>query len=162
RRDMGRAPPPVPAASSATGLSNTEMEDLVAFGEVLVGGEALGPAERRFLVEHIADRIRRTPEYLSLYQTTVSTLDRLAGQSFATLAVEDRIDLIARHGLARSPEVSDDAASDDADDDPQPAELREVRTVRQRVAPDLIRGYYASPAGWAVVGYETFPGRCGD
>ena len=34
--------------------------------------------------------------------------------------------------------------------------------VRTRVVPNLIAGYYASPAGWAVVGYDVFPGRCGD
>jgi hypothetical protein len=34
--------------------------------------------------------------------------------------------------------------------------------VRTRVIPDLIEGYWGSPAGWAAVGYEAFPGRCGD
>src|SRR2546422_7827598 len=28
--------------------------------------------------------------------------------------------------------------------------------------PIFLAGYYGSPAGWAVVGYATFPGRCGD
>jgi hypothetical protein len=30
------------------------------------------------------------------------------------------------------------------------------------VVRDLVGGYYNSPAGWAVVGYAHFPGRCGD
>ena len=37
-----------------------------------------------------------------------------------------------------------------------------MRIVRTRAVPDLIGGYYGSPAGWAVVGYQSFPGRCGD
>ncbi len=38
----------------------------------------------------------------------------------------------------------------------------EMRSLRTRAVPDLIGGYYASPAGWAAVGYDTFPGRCGE
>jgi len=37
-----------------------------------------------------------------------------------------------------------------------------MRAIRTRAVPDLIGGYYGSPAGWAVVGYTTFPGRCED
>jgi len=34
--------------------------------------------------------------------------------------------------------------------------------VREKAVPDLINGYWRSPAGWAAVGYGVFPGRCGD
>ena len=36
-----------------------------------------------------------------------------------------------------------------------------VLAIRSRVIPDLIEGYWSSPAGWAAVGYTTFPGLCG-
>ena len=157
RRVVARDAPPLRAVPGATSeLPSTEIDDLVAFGEVLVEGRVLGPVERQSLVEHIADRIRRDPEYLSLYGTTVRTLNRLAGRRFSSLEVDHRIELIAGHGLAGSTTAQVEEL------DPLPAEAREIRTVRRRVSPDLIREYYASAGGWAVVGYEAFPGRCGD
>jgi len=59
-------------------LSSTEMQDLLAFAEVLVEGRALTPAERAYLIEHIEDRTRRHPGHLSIYRTTLSALGRLA------------------------------------------------------------------------------------
>ena len=38
----------------------------------------------------------------------------------------------------------------------------ELQAVLTRAVKDLIGGYYSYPAGWATVGYDTFPGRCGD
>lgn len=148
---------PAPAVlepSSKTGtLSRAEMEDLVALAEVLVEGRTLAPAERGHLVEHIEDRTRRSPGHLSLYRTTVRTLERLAGRRVASLELRERIELVARHRLAAS------QVSPGEDLGPFPEEMR---TLRTRAVPDLIGGYYGSPAGWAVVGYATFPGRCGD
>jgi hypothetical protein len=137
--------------SESGALSTGEMESLAAFGEVLVEGRALPPAERRYLLEHIEDRTR-SPEYLSLYRGAASTLDRLAGRRFASLEVHERIDLIARYRLA-APVRPGENLGPFAD---------EIRTLQIRTTRDLIRGYYASPAGWAVVSYDSFPGRCGD
>jgi hypothetical protein len=39
---------------------------------------------------------------------------------------------------------------------------REELTVRALAVPELIAGYYRCAAGWAVVGYVAYPGRCGD
>lgn len=157
----GRSPasisPPLPAtlepASESGVLSSTEMEDLVAFGEVLVVGGTLGPAERRYLVEHFQDQTVRSPDYLPFYRTTVSTLEHLAGRRFASLDIRERLELVSRYRLAPS------RMSPGADPGPFPAEMRILRT---RVVPDLISGYYGSPAGWAIVDYQIFPGRCGD
>jgi hypothetical protein len=154
RRVADRAFPSVRAAPDATAeLSRTELEALIAFGEALVEGRTLSLAERRPLVEHIEDRTRHRPGALSLYRTAVSTLDRLAGRRLASLEVGERIQLIARHHLVRGPGSREEELG------PLPAE---IYSLRLRVVPDLIRGYYGSPAGWAVVGYQTFPGRCGD
>jgi hypothetical protein len=127
------------------------MEDLVTFGEVLVEGRTLPPPERRYVIEHIEDRTIRSPEYLSLYRTAATTLDRLAGQRFATLDISARIELVSRHRLSSPGGPGDDSAVVPAD----------MQALRMRVVPDLTRGYYGSPAGWAAVGYESFPGRCG-
>jgi hypothetical protein len=136
-------------ASKTGALSAAEIENLVAFGEVLVEGRSLEPNERRYLVEHIEDRASRSPDYLWLYRTAASTLNRLAGLRFTTLEVGERIDLIARHRLAAVMEPGEELPD-------------EMRALRMRAVPDLVRGYYGSPAGWAVVGYQAFPGRCGD
>ena len=153
RRVTSETSAPVEAAlepPAKTGpFSTGEIENLVAFGEVLVEGRALAPAERRHLVEHIEDGGTRSPDYLSLYRTAASTLDRVAGRRFASLEVRERIDLIARHRLAASPGPGEKLSD-------------EMRALRTRAVPDLIRGYYGSPAGWAAVGYDTFPGRCGE
>jgi hypothetical protein len=156
RTANGLSPGPFRVLDPAPGtgsLSTPEMEDLVAFGEVVVEGRTFAPAERRYLLEHIEDRTRRSPGDLARYRAAAKTLDRMAAKRFASLELRERLDLTARHGLAgwrRQPQ-----------DDPS-LSSPEIRTLRTRIVPDLIRGYYASPAGWAVVGYESFPGRCGD
>lgn len=141
-----------PTPESGT-LSKAEMDDLVAFAEVLVGDGTLPLVERGYLVEHIEDRMRRSPGYPSLYRTTVKTLERLAGRRFASLETRERLEVIARHRLAVSEIWPDENLGRFPD---------AIRALRKRAVPDLIGGYYASPAGWAVVGYEVFPGRCGD
>ena len=153
----GRAAGPFPTAldppSTPGTLSSVELEDLIAFAEVLVEGRTLTRAERGYVVEHIEDRIRRSPEYLSLYRTTARTLERLAGQRFASLEIRERIEFAARHRLTYQRVLAGEDLGPLAD---------EVRALRTRAVGDLVEGYYRSPAGWAVVGYATFPGRCGD
>ena len=122
----------------------------MAFAEVLVEGGTLGPDERRYLVEHIEDRVARRPGYLAYYRTTARTLERLGGRRAASLEMPERIELVARHSLGvRLVRPGEELGS----------LRRGVRTLRTRVVPDLIGGYYNSPAGWAAVGYDTFPGR---
>ena len=83
----------------------------------------------------------------------VSTLQRLAGRRFASLEIRERAELIGRHRLTASHVWPGE------DLGPFPEEMR---ALRMRIVKDLIGGYYGSSAGWAVVGYQTFPGRCGD
>jgi hypothetical protein len=129
------------------------MEDLIAFAEIVVEGRPLAPAGRADLRAHVEDRLERRPGSLDLYRTTVRLLDRLAGRRFAALEVAARLALVTRHRLGVPDVRPSESLGPSAD---------EVRTVRSRVVRDLIRGYYASPSGWAEVGYGTFPGRCGD
>jgi hypothetical protein len=131
------------------------VDDLLAFGEVLVAGSTpLPPGERALLVAHIEQRLPQGGGYYAdLYRTTVGLLARLAGVRFALLDAADRAALVTRHRLA---------IADVHPDEPLGAFADEVRAVRTRAVPDLIGGYYASEAGWGVVGYNAFPGRCGD
>jgi hypothetical protein len=145
---LGRSP----AESAPAALSPSDMRDLVAFAEVLVGGDALPSAEQGYVVDHIQEQVATGGDYhLDLYLTTVRLLARLSGSRFATLDLAERRALMARHRLGVSTVRPDEGTV-----------RGDVRTVRTRAAPDLIDGYYASPAGWAVVGYSAFPGRCGD
>lgn len=133
-------------------LSPPELEDLVAFAEVLVDGRALSPVERRHLVDHIETRMRLDAGYRALYRTTVDLLNRLADARFSTLDIAQRIALMTRHRLTASGVRPDE----------NPGAFPEAARVRTRAVPDLIGGYYGSPAGWAAVGYDAFPGECGD
>ncbi len=130
-------------------LSTAEIAGLVAFGEVIVEGRTLAPAERQYLVDHIEEGATRSPDYLARYRAAVATLHGAAGREFARLDLQERIDLVDRHRLASPPRPGEDMPE-------------AMRALRMRVVPDLIRGYYRSPAGWAAVGYDSFPGRCGE
>lgn len=141
------------AAPPPSRLSESELEDLIAFAELLVEGKALSPVERAPLIENIAERSAREPDYLELYRTTVSLLQRLAGRRFSSLGLTERIALMARHRLNSTDVRPGDDLGPFADD---------TRAVRTRALRDLIADYYNSPAGWAVVGYDVFPGKCGD
>ena len=143
RREVEAAQPAAPAGElHAAPLTLAELDDLAAFGEVVVGPGPLLPIEREFLIYH-----------LKAYRLTVSLLKQLAGAPFASLDPARRQAIVARHRLD-SP-----LASPDEDLGPFP---EAARTVRTQVAGDLIGGYYGSPAGWAVVGFDGFPGRCSD
>lgn len=142
-----------PPAPETIGLAPTEIESLVGFGEVLVVGRILSSAERDDLVEHIVDSAQGDPDTLALFRATAALLDRLAGGSFARLEIAERIALVSHHRL-------------DVRGAPSDRELAhlgaDAKAVREKVVPELIHGYWSSPAGWTAVAYATFPGRCGD
>ena len=143
------------AAPAPQRLAPAEIEDLLAFGDVLVSGSTpLAPGERALLVTHVETRMQQGGGYYAdLYRTSVDVLGRLAGTRFAALDRAERAALVIRHRLGVADVRPDESLGPFPD---------EVRAVRTRTVPDLIGGYYASEAGWRVVGYSTFPGRCGD
>ena len=141
-------------ASSPTGtLTDRERDTLVAFGEILAVGRRLSPGERRFLIEEVDDQTRTTPGQLALYRMTADLLDRLARAGFAALDVRARAELLVRHALTSYPVRTRECVL--------PFRRPEL-AVRALAVPALIAAYYRSAAGWAVVGYDVFPGRCGD
>jgi len=134
-------------------LSGREMQTIVAFTAVLVEGRELNTQEAGYVVEHVTDRAGKTPGYFSLYRKTAGVLDGRAGAPFSSLSLEQRIALVMRHRLT--------------DSDVRIRECllpwsRATLAARALAVPDLIGGYYLSPAGWAAVGYEAFPSRCGE
>lgn len=140
-----------PAAVAPTALSEADLDDIVAFAEIVVGGGPLPATERGMLVEHLHDRQTQGDQYrVDLFRTTARLLTRLGGSRFATLDAAERAALVTRHRLAVADALPGEAVGD------------AVRAVRTRLVPDLIGAYYASAAGWNVVGYRVFPGRCGD
>jgi hypothetical protein len=141
------------SGAEVPGLSAQEMQSLLAFGEVVVEGRVLSPDERRQFAEQIEDWAQSLPDQLADYRAAVRLLDRLAGQPFSSLEITDRIQLLSRHRL--------DTGAASVALDPAPIGA-EAQIVRSRVVPALIEGYWSSPAGWAAIGYRTFPGRCGD
>ena len=142
-----RHPPP-------PGLSASDVEDLVAFAETVVGSGPLGLLERGFLADHIRHQVPRADGYyLAAYRTGVHLLTQLAGTRFASLTTAQRYVLVTRHRL-NLPLLKPD--------EPLGPFPEAARTVRAQVVGDLIGGYYGSPAGWAVVGYDAHPGQCSD
>lgn len=143
-----------PASSRASEpgrLSEAELDTLVAFGEVIVEGRVLPADARAMLAEALADRVDRVPNRVSLFRGAAQLLDRLAGGGGLTsLNLVDRVALVARHRLDIRAVADEPAVSDDA------------RFIRTSLGPELIVAYWGSGAGWAAVGYDTFPGRCGD
>ena len=153
RRILGVSDPEAEAAVAADPLTRAERDDLIAFAELLVEGRPLARADREAYVAEIEIRAALDDESLPLYRATVRVLRRLAGQRFSKLGVPARSALIARHRLD-SRHVAPGADLGPFGDD--------VRLVRTRALASLIGAYYGSSAGWQVVGYDTFPGRCGD
>jgi len=157
RREGGgaRSPAlPLDSPSATAELSGDEIENLVALAEVLVQGRALSASERADLVESINDRTLSTPGYLSLYRLTARLLDRLAQTRFPDLSLPQRAEIVLRHRLVPDGEPGTSS--------PPPSSSDSEAAVRVLAVPELIASYYRSPAGWAVVGYESSPGRCSD
>jgi len=145
--------PRLDSDSSTGSLSADELETLVSFGEVLAKGSALSVEEREYLVEHIAYRTRNKPGYLSLYQLTARHLDHLAQGRFAKLDLGERSKMMISYRLTSSRIRAHEYLF---------TFHRNQLAIRRLAITDLISGFYRSPAGWALVGYTIFPGRCGD
>ena len=116
-------------------------------------GRPLSADERKDLIDNVQERAGQDEDTRSLYRTTASLLERLAGARFSTIDRPQRVVVIQRHRLA---------VRDVFPDEPLGSWPEDMREVRTRAVRRLIEDYYASPSGWAVVGYQVFPGRCGD
>ena len=137
---------------SQTGiLSIGEKETIIAFAEVLIKEKGLSIEERKYIIEHIDYRTQNTPGFLSIYRSTASLLNRLTKSNFPALDLNDRVTVVISNHLISHHVKGWEYLN--------PFQRQEL-TIRTYVVPDIIKGYYSSPAGWAAVGYEIFPGRC--
>lgn len=140
-------------------LQDIEMRNIVAFGETLVAPESTPPVN--FFIDYVNVVTQNQPGYLKVFQRSAALLDAtsvdLFGQStwlhFAALPLPQR-DKVLRALLWQysgsdliAPKVEKIVAS------------RHVLALRKYVMGPLIEHYYRSPYGWALVGYESFPGR---
>ena len=132
-------------------LTKKEKETIIAFAEVLVKEKSLSIEERNYISEHIDYRTQNTPGYLSVYRQTASLLNRLTKFQFPALNLNDRVTAVLPYHL-----ISHHVRAWEYLNPFQRQEL----TIRTYVVPDIIKGFYSSPAGWALVGYDIFPGRC--
>ena len=143
----------LPEPATTGDLSEKEMESLISLAEVLVDEKDLTQDERDCVHAHVGDRTQNDPGYLTLYRLTVARFDGLAASPFSVRSRGERRYLAEQSGLLNRRINNREWLYPFGKED---------RMIRAIALPDLIEGYYRSAAGWAVVGYSVFPGRCGD
>ncbi len=138
--------------SSAPGpLSRRDVDTVLAYADVLLSDTGVSAAARVDLEGHVRDRCQHEPGYRDAYRLAVTVLDDAAGGEFASRPFDERRRIVHRRNLHRH----DVRARDwlwTVD--------RRGLAVRALAARDLVAGFFLSSAGWALLGYETFPGRC--
>jgi hypothetical protein len=145
--------PRIDRSSQPGRLSRREMDAVLAYAEVLVSDTVLSGAARAGLEDYVTDRSEHEPGYCALYRLAVDVLDEAAGGDFAARPPDERRRAVHRRHL--------DQYDVRARHWFWPGDRRSL-TVRALAARDLMTGYFLSPPGWALVGYDAFPGRCRD
>lgn len=140
-------------------LQDLEMHTVIALGEVLAPEEYVPPAN--FYSEKINSITQKQPGFLKEYQravvllntTTTAHFGRGTARRFEELHRVERDEVLRKllwqyrgDDLIRQ-KVEKITASQDA------------LALRIYVMGPLIEHYYRSPHGWAVLGYESFPGQ---
>lgn len=139
-------------------LKDGEARTIAALGEVLVSPTSMPPPE--FFRDYADSVTQRRPGFLKEYQDTAKLLDgsarevfgRSPGGNFAALTLAERSEVLAEllwqySGLdSVRPKLEKLTAG------------RDALGLRMFVMQPLIEHYYRSPYGWAVVGYQSFPG----
>ena len=154
RRLLSRWLRPALDPGAPTGLlTGRQLATLRAFLEVLVGMPALEEADWAPIRGAIAIAARERPGYRALCVSGCRVLDALGADRFADAAPAERVRLVEEARLAVRPVT--------------PRELlvpgrRAQHEVRELLVPELIRAFFDSPAGWAVVGYTEPLGACRD
>jgi hypothetical protein len=132
------------------------MRGIVALGETLAAPDNTPPAE--FFQGYVNATTQGQPGLLREYQRAAALLNatatRLVGQGahFLDLSVQQREEVLrtllwqysGSDQLVRRVEVM--------------AAARDAVALRMYVMGPMIAHYYRSPFGWAVVGYQSFPG----
>ncbi|WP_437878455.1 hypothetical protein [Sorangium sp. So ce513] len=150
-------------------LSDAQHEIVYALFQVLTADEAFPREQVR---RHVDARTRAEPGYLREYVAAVTLLEATAarrhpGRAFTALSMDER-DAVLRSILQPYPSSRREPAwrrrlklTSENVDVARGAMLggRQARRLRVHVVRDLLVYYYTTAAGWAVVGYDAFPGR---
>lgn len=148
-------------ADSATGtLSAGELACVCALLETLTADPGFPAARCR---DHVDAQTGSRPGYLKAYRDGVALLDRAAGGQFCLLGQAGR-DAVLHKILRRYPHRSNEArwrqrlrvTGSHLD---QIVSRRATRRFRNFVVRDLMRFYFEGAEGWAIVGYEEYPGH---
>jgi len=140
-------------------LQDMDMRNIVALGDTLVAPGYTPPVD--FFHDFVNAETRSQPGFLKEYQRAAALLNATSADLFgqgAQLQFADlsgpRRDKVLQTQLWQYsgrnrivPKVEKLAAS------------RDALALRMYVVSPLIEHYYRSPYGWAIVGYESFPGR---
>lgn len=152
--DFGeRFVPSMPGPATTGSLSPAEIETLIAYTEVLCDVVDLSEETRQTLRSHIDERTQNDPGYLSLFRMAAKFVDQLGGGKFSNLSREARTSALERRGLMSCRVHRRECFSPFG---------RTERTIRALAATDLVSAYYRTAGGWAVAGYSSPQGRCGD
>jgi hypothetical protein len=146
-------------------LSDAQHEVIYALLQVLAGDTSFPRADVRTRVD---ERTSTVPGYLREYETAVELLSaatarRRPGAAFPGLSVDAR-DEVLRSILRQYPSPRRQPmwrrrlrlTSENID---ALVAGGQARRLRLYVVRDLLAFYFSSAAGWAVVGYQAFPGR---
>ena len=127
----------------------------------------LAPIEKSAVEEHLRWRAEESPGYRAAFTQGLALLDR---------ETRNRFPKQVRFGALSREEGNQVLTSLLAGIDPYPRFRQVPREVllsyfdqgrlerfhfRRHVVSEILHAYYQSAAGWGLVGYEAFPGRCG-
>jgi hypothetical protein len=140
-------------------LQDIEMRNIVALGETLAAPGSTPSVD--FFRDYVNAVTRSQPGFLKEYQRAAALLNTTSADlfdqgerlQFADLPVPRRDNVLQTLLWQYSgsdqivPKIEKLAAS------------RNALALRMYVMSPLIEHYYRSPYGWAIVGYESFPGR---
>lgn len=157
--------PRLPCTTPTGVLGEAEHRVVHALFQLLTDDPGVSATECGRFVD---ERTTRVAGYLAVYREGLAllaraTTDAFPGRAFAALSLAERDAVLARvlrpfpheeslapwrRRLHLTPENLDALLAP-----------RAARRFRRFVVRELLRVYYTSAAGWAVVGYDEFPGR---
>jgi hypothetical protein len=159
-RDLLSPPEPRLDSASDTGLlGDEEMTEVVALAETLLPQHLDPGVTQRFVQHHVDERTSKEQGYLEEYERAVALLQRTtgslvdAGARFSALSLVERNTVLSelletrRTGVRRLGNLFDRILG-----------ATEIPAFRIYVVEDLLRAFYRSAEGWAVVGYTNYPG----
>jgi hypothetical protein len=153
--------------ATGTGSLNPDLARRLWSLAVVLLPSRIEPEGRSAVEEHLRWRAMESPGYLAAFQKGLALLDqetrkRFPKQArFADLSREEGSKVLASllvgiDPYPRSREVPREVLLSYVDQ----GRLERFH-FRRHVVSEILHAYYQSSAGWGLVGYEAFPGRCG-